>query len=79
MNHESISQICFAEAYVVPSHQTARLLFTRLPHEVAYAGTLIECFASGYFIAVVELICIREMLEHVDPAGEVVVGRDIRI
>ena len=28
MNHELISQICFAEIYVVPTHQTARSLFT---------------------------------------------------
>jgi fluoroacetyl-CoA thioesterase len=79
MNHEPISQICFAETYVVPSHQTARSLFTRLPHGMAYADTLIECFATGYLIAVVESICIREMQQHIDPLVEVVVGRDIRI
>ena len=54
MNHELISQICFAEIYVVPSHQTARSLFTRLPHGMAYADTLVECLATGYLIAVVE-------------------------
>ena len=79
MNHELISQICFAETYVVPSHQTARSLFTRLPHGAAYADTLIECLATGYLIAVVESICIREMQEHVDLTTEVVVGRSIRI
>lgn len=42
MNHELISQTCFAEIYVVPSHQTARSLFTRLPHGMAYADTLNE-------------------------------------
>ncbi|MDP1692947.1 MAG: hypothetical protein Q8L49_13540 [Burkholderiaceae bacterium] len=42
MNHELISQICFAEIDAVPSHQTARSLFTRLPHGMAYADTLIE-------------------------------------
>lgn len=42
MNHELISQICFAEIYAVPSHQTARSLFTRLQHGMAYADTLIE-------------------------------------
>ena len=79
MNHEPISQICFAETYVVPSHQTARSLFTRLPHGMAYADTLIECFATGYLIAVVESICIREMQQYIDPAAEVVVGRSMRI
>ncbi len=79
MNHESISQICFAEIYVVPSHQTARSLFTRLPHGMAYADTLIECIATGYLIAVVESICIKEMQAHIDPDTEVVVGRSICI
>ena len=79
MNHELISQICFAEIYVVPSHQTARSLFTRLPHGMAYADTLIDCLATGYLIAVVESICIREMQQHIDPSVEVVVGRSIRI
>jgi predicted thioesterase len=79
MNHELISQICFAEIYVVPSHQTARSLFTRLPHGMAYADTLVECLATGYLIAVVESICIKEMQQHIDPDIEVVVGRSIRI
>lgn len=79
MNHESLSQVCFAETYVVPSHQTARSLFTRLPHGMAYADTLIECFATGYLIAVVESICIKEMQLHINPAVEVVVGRSIRV
>ncbi|MDP3653802.1 MAG: hotdog domain-containing protein [Rhodoferax sp.] len=79
MNHELISQICFAEIYVVPPHQTARSLFTRLPHGMAYADTLIECIATGYLIAVVESICIKEMQQHIDAEIEVVVGRSIRI
>lgn len=79
MNHELISQICFAEIYIVPSHQTARSLFTRLPHGQAYAETLIECIATGYLIAVLESICIKAMQEHIDPAVEVVVGRSIRV
>nr|WP_297383531.1 hotdog domain-containing protein [uncultured Roseateles sp.] len=79
MNHEMISQICFAEIYVVPSHQTARSLFTRLPHGQAYAETLVECIATGYLIAVLESICIKAMQEHIDPAIEVVVGRNIRV
>lgn len=79
MDHQRISEICFAETYVVPSHQTARSLFTRLPHGQAYAETLIECIATGYLIAVIESICIKAMQEHIDPAAEVVVGRSIRI
>lgn len=79
MNHQQVSDICFEEIYVVPTDQTERSLFTRLPHGKAYAETLIECFATGYRIAVVESICIREMQRHIDPTAEVVVGRDIRI
>lgn len=79
MDHQRISEICFAETYVVPSHQTARSLFTRLPHGQAYAETLIECIATGYLIAVLESICIKAMQEHIDAAVEVVVGRSIRV
>ncbi len=79
MDHERISAICFAETYVVPSHQTARALLTRLPHGQAYANTLIECIASGYLIAILESICINAMQEHIEPTTEVVVGRSIRI
>lgn len=79
MDHERISEICFAETYIVPSHQTARSLFTRLPHGQAYADSLIECIATGYLIAVIESICIKAMQEYIDPAAEVVVGRSIRI
>lgn len=79
MNHESISQISFDEVYVVPSHQTARSLFTQLPHGRGYAETLIECIATGYLVAVVESICIKEMQRHVDHEREVVVGRSIHL
>lgn len=79
MNHELVSQICFEESYTVPSEQTARSLFTRLPHSKHYAETLIECLATGYLIAVVESICIREMQRLIDPAVEVVVGRTIHL
>lgn len=79
MNHQQVSEICFQESYTVPTDQTARSLFTRLPHGRHYADTLIECLATGYLIAVVESICIREMQRQIDPAVEVVVGRTIHI
>lgn len=79
MDHQRVSEICFDEVYVVPTDQTARSLFTRLPHGKAYAENLIECFATGYLIAVVESICIREMQRHIDPTTEVVVGCSIRV
>ena len=79
MDHERISEICFAETYVVPSHQTARSLFTRLPQGQTYADTLIECIATGYLIAVLESISIKAIQEYIDLSVKVVVGRSIRI
>lgn len=79
MNHQAISEIFFEETYSVPPEQTARSLFARLPHGSDYAEKLIECLATGYLVAVVESICIREMQRHVDAASEVVVGRTVQI
>ena len=78
MNHQGVSEIFFEESYTVPADQTAKSLFARLPHGSGYAERLIECLATGYMVAVIESICIREMQQHVD-AAEVVVGRTIRI
>lgn len=79
MNHQGVSEIFFEESYAVPADQTAKSLFARLPHGSGYADRLIECLATGYLVAVIESICIREMQQHVDAATEVVVGRTIRI
>jgi predicted thioesterase len=79
MNHQGVSEIFFEESYTVPADQTAKSLFARLPHGSEYAERLIECLATGYLVAVIESICIREMQQHVDAAAEVVVGRSIRI
>ena len=79
MNHQGVSEIFFEETYSVPPEQTARALFARLPHGSDYASKLIECLATGYLVAVVESICIREMQRHVDAASEVVVGRTVQI
>lgn len=79
MNHQGISEISFEETYRVPPEQTARALFSRLPHGSDYAQRLIECLATGYLVAIVESICIREMQQHVDADSEVVVGRTIEL
>ena len=79
MNHQGVSEISFEETYCVPPEQTARALFSRLPHGSDYAERLIECLATGYLVAVIESICIREMQLHVDAATEVVVGRTIQL
>lgn len=79
MNHQGVSEISFEETYSVPPEQTARALFSRLPHGSDYAERLIECLATGYLVAVIESICIREMQLHVDAAAEVVVGRTIQL
>lgn len=79
MNHQQVSQIFFQETYTVPFDQTARSLFTRLPHGRLYADAMIECLATGYLIAVVESICVREMQRQVNAAVEVIVGRVINV
>src|SRR5207248_1269577 len=79
MNQVGVSQIFFEESYTVPPEQTARSLFARLPHGCEYAKNMVECLATGYLVAVLESICIREVQRHVDPQIEVVVGRTIRV
>ncbi len=79
MNHQGVSEIFFEESYTVSADQTAKSLFARLPHGSDYAERLIGCLATGYLVAVIESICIREMQQHVDADTEVVVGRTIRI
>lgn len=79
MNHQRVSETFFEETYAMPHDQTARSLFARLPHRCGYAQTMIECLATGYLVAVIESMCIREMQGHVDPIEEVVVGRTVRI
>lgn len=79
MNHQQVGKIFFEETYTVPFDQTARSLFARLPHGRPYADAMIECLATGYLVAVVESICIREMQLQVDTAVEVLVGRVINV
>jgi predicted thioesterase len=79
MNHQRVSEIFFEESYTVPADQTAKSLFARLPHGSEYAERLIECLATGYLVAVVESICIREMQLHVDASAELVVGKTVCI
>lgn len=79
MNHEAVSGVFFEESYVVPADQTARSLFSRLPHGKDYAQSLIECLATGYLVAVIESVCIREVQRRTDPKLEVIVGRSIRV
>lgn len=79
MNHETISQICFEDAYTVPPEQTARALFARLPHGCGYADRMIECLATGYLVAVIESICIGRVQDHIRPEDEIVVGLRVHI
>jgi fluoroacetyl-CoA thioesterase len=79
MNHQQVGHIFFEETYTVPFDQTARSLFNRLPHGRLYADAMIECLATGYLVAVVESICIREMQRQVEPIVEVIVGRAINV
>ena len=44
--------------------QTAKSLFSRLTHGCAYADQLLQGLATGYLVALIESVCIREMLHH---------------
>lgn len=79
MNEQGLSAITFEEVCTIAPNQTARSLFTRLEHGCAYAEHLLEGLATSYLIALVESVCIREMLEHLDPITEVIVGRAVNI
>jgi len=79
MNEQGISQICFEEACTIHDDQTAKSLFSRLSHGYAYADQLLDGLATGYLVALIESVCIREMLHHLDPTTEVIVGRAVNI
>jgi predicted thioesterase len=79
MNDQGLSTIAFEEGCTIDESQTARSLFTRLEHGHPYAGHLLDCLATGYLVALLESVCIREMLQHLDLATEVVVGRAIDV
>jgi fluoroacetyl-CoA thioesterase len=72
-------EISFEEVCTVDANQTARRLFARLAHGHAYAGQLVEGLATGYLIAIVESICIREMLREMNLTTEVIVGAAVNI
>lgn len=72
-------EISFEEVCTVDPDQTARRLFARLSHGNAYASRLVEGLATGYLIAIVESICIREMLRNMNLTTEVIVGASVNI
>jgi len=78
MNHCAISQLFFRETYMVPAEQTAQCLFRGLPHGHSYANRMIDAMATGYLVALLESICVREMQIHLDQEEETVVGSSVR-
>ena len=79
MNEQGISEISFEEVCTVDPDQTAKRLFTRLAHGGAYAHQLLEGLATGYLVALIESVCIREMLRYLDPMAEIIVGSAVNI
>jgi predicted thioesterase len=79
MNEQGISEICFEEACTIHPDQTARSLFSRLAHSTHYADQMLDGLATGYLVALIESVCIRELVQHMDPATEIIVGRAISI
>ena len=72
-------ELSFEEVCIVDADQTARRLFARLSHGNAYANRMVEGLATGYLIAIVESICIREMLREMRLTTEVIVGAAVDI
>jgi predicted thioesterase len=77
MNHEAISQLFFDERYVVPAGQTARRMFDGLAHGRAYAGDMVDAMATGYLVAVLESICVRELRPYLERDDDTVVGNEV--
>jgi len=46
---------------------------------VRICGPTARRIATGYLVALIESVCIREMLHHLDPTTEVIVGRAVNI
>ena len=72
-------EISFEEVCTVDADQTARRLFARLSHGNAYSARMVEGLATGYLVAIIESICIREMLRQMKPSTEVIVGVAVEI
>ncbi len=78
MNHEAVSQIFFQESHDVSADQTAQNLFRLLAEGSAYADRLVDAMATGYLLALLESLCLREMHRYLDDEEEIVVGRSAR-
>jgi len=72
-------EISFEEVCTVGADQTARRLFARLSHGNAYSNRMVDGLATGYLVAIVESICIREMLREMKLTTEVIVGAAVDI
>jgi fluoroacetyl-CoA thioesterase len=72
-------EISFEEVCTVGGDQTARRLFASLSHGNAYASKMVDGLATGYLVAIVESICIREMFREMDLTTEVIVGAAVNI
>ena len=79
MNHESISQICFAQDFEVQEAQTAPAVFSGLPFGRPYAGQLAEVLSSAALLAELESICIGELRPHVDWERHCVLGKGMHL
>ncbi len=65
-------------AYTVPAAQTARALFTGLPHGASYAHRLIDALATGALVAVAESVCAQALQPHLRD-DETVVGVRVEV
>lgn len=75
MDHETISQLCFSEAFTVAHEQTAAALFERLPLGRRPAEAMADRLAATALLAHLERLCIDALLPHAGGADHVVLSR----
>ncbi len=79
MNHEAVSQICFAQSFEVLAHQTARAVFANLPFGAGYAVLLADVLSTAQLLAHLESICMDAMHHHIDWPSERVLGTSMKL
>jgi fluoroacetyl-CoA thioesterase len=73
MKNFMVSRTLFSETYRFPAEQTSEKLFGVLPCGNSSADRMVIAMANGYFFAIVESLCAREMQTHLDSNEETLV------
>ena len=68
----------FCASYLVPEAQTARRVFSTLPHGAAYAHRMVPALATGLLVSIAESVCAEAMQDRL-AADETLVGAEVEI